>query len=181
MVYKKTKQKVRRVYSRGKSILNSNILKNPLIVGLAAGVAKNALEGKKIIDIENIKERISKVDGANPLIFLGLGILAKNPLITAIGLFRIIDPPNIEKNEEISQYSNVGENQELSQYLNIGENEESSEYSNIGETQELTGYSNVGESRKSVGYLNVRENEESTGYSNIGEIQKTEQKKRCVF
>ena len=99
MVYRKAKQKVRRVYSRSKSILGGNILKNPFIVGLAAGVAKNALSGKKIIDIENIKNRISKIDGTNPLIFLGLGLLAKNPLLTAIGLFGVVDPPDEEKKE----------------------------------------------------------------------------------
>ena len=103
MVYRKTKQKVRRVYSRSKSILGANILKNPYIVGIAAGIAKNAMSGKKIIDIESIKSRISKVDGTNPLIFIGLGLLAKNPLITAIGLFGIVDPPDhVEKNEELS-------------------------------------------------------------------------------
>ena len=137
MVYRKAKQKVRRVYSRSKSILNSNIFKNPIIIGLAAGVAKNALSGKKIIDIENIKNRISKVDGTNPLILLGAGILAKNPLLTAIGLFGIVDPPDVEKKEEISEYSNVGENEEISEYSNVGENEETSEYSNVGETQKI--------------------------------------------
>ena len=123
MVYRKAKQKVRRVYSRSKSIFGRDIFKNPIIVGLAAGAFKNALSGKKIIDVENIKERISKVDGTNPLIFLGIGILAKNPLITAIGLFRIIDPPNIEKNEELLRYSNIGESQENTEYSNIGETE----------------------------------------------------------
>ena len=135
MVYRKAKQKVRRVYSRGKSILGGDLLKNPLIVGLAAGAAKNALAGKKIIDIENIKKRISKIDGTNPLILFGLGILAKNPLITAIGLFGIVDPPDVEKKEELSEYSNIGENQEPSEYSNIGETEESTGYSNVGETQ----------------------------------------------
>ena len=157
MVYRKAKQKVRRVYSRSKSLFGGSIFKNPIAVGLLAGVAKNALSGKKIIDIENIKKRISKVDGTNPLILFGAGILSKNPILTAIGLFGIVDPPNIEKNEELSQYSNLGENQESIGYSNLGENEES------------TGYSNVGE------------NEEPAGYSNIGEIQKTEQKKRCVY
>jgi len=137
MVYRKAKQKVRRVYSRGKSIFSGDIFKNPYIVGLAAGVAKNALSGKKIIDIENIKKRISKVDGTNPLILLGAGLAMKNPLITAIGLFGIVDPPN-EKKEELSEYLNLGENQELSEYSNIGENEESSGYSNIGETEKIT-------------------------------------------
>jgi len=135
MVYRKAKQRVRRVYSRGKSILNSNIFKNPIIVGIAAGAAKNALAGKKIIDIENIKDRISKLDGTNPLLFVGLGMLAKNPLITAIGLFGMVDPPDVEKKEEQSEYSNVGENQEQSEYSNVGENQEQSEYSNVGENQ----------------------------------------------
>jgi len=136
MTYRKAKQKVRRVYSRGKSIFGGDIFKNPYIVGLAAGVAKNALSKKKIIDIENIKNRISKMDGTNPLILLGAGILAKNPLLTAIGLFGVVDPPD-EKKEEISMYSNIGEIQENAEYSNIGENEESAEYSNIGETEKI--------------------------------------------
>jgi len=136
MVYRKTKQKVRRIYSRSKSIFGGDLLKNPLIVGLAAGVAKNALSGKKIIDIENIKNRISKMDGTNPLIFLGLGLAAKNSLLTAIGLFGIVDPPDdIQKKEEISGYSNIGENEENIGYSNVGENEEPTEYSNIGEIE----------------------------------------------
>jgi len=138
MVYRKAKQKVRRVYSRGKSIFGGDILKNPIAVGLLAGVAKNALSGKKIIDIENIKNRISKMDGTNPLILFGAGILAKNPLITTIGLFSIVDPPDEEKKEEYIGYTNVGESQESEGYSNVGENEESVEYSNVGETEEIT-------------------------------------------
>jgi len=117
-------------------MLSGDLLKNPYFVGIAAGVFKNTLSGKKIIDVEDIKNRISKMDGTNPLIFLGLGLAAKNPLLTAIGLFGIVDPPDdIEKKEEISGYSNIGENQEQSQYSNIGENQEQSEYSNIGENE----------------------------------------------
>jgi len=138
MVYRKTKQRVRRVYSRGKSILSGDLLKNPYVVGIVAGVAKNALSGKKIIDIENIKNRISKVDGTNPLIFFGLGILAKNPLLTAIGLFGIIDPPEEEKKEEYIGYSNIGENEESVGYSNVGESQEQSEYSNVGEIEKTT-------------------------------------------
>ena len=137
MVYRKAKQKVRRVYSRGKSIFGGDILKNPYVVGIVAGVIKNAIAGKKIIDIENIKSRISKADGTNPLILLGAGILAKNPIITAIGLFGIVDPPDAEKKEEPSMYSNIGENEEMQEYSNVGENEEPAEYSNIGENEEI--------------------------------------------
>ena len=148
MTYRKAKQKVRRVYSRSKSIFGGDLLKNPYFVGIAAGVIKNTLVGKKIIDIENIKNRISKVDGTNPLILVGLGILAKNPLITAIGLFGVVDPPGEKKKEEQYRYSNIGESQEPSEYSNIGESQGPSEYSNIGESQEQSEYSNIGETRK---------------------------------
>ena len=122
MVHRKTKQKVRRVYSRSKSIFGGDILKNPYFVGIAAGVVKNTISGKKIIDIENIKNRISKLDGTNPLLFLGLGILTLNPALTAIGAYAVIDPPD-EKKEEYLEYSNLGETQESTGYSNIGENE----------------------------------------------------------
>ena len=135
MTYRKAKQKVRRVYSRGKSIFGGDILKNPYFVGIAAGAVKNAIAGKKIIDIENIKNRISKMDGTNPLILFGAGLAMKNPLLTAIGLFGIIDPPEEEKKEEICMYSNFGENGESAGYSNIGENGEPMEYSNAGENE----------------------------------------------
>ena len=138
MVYRKAKQRVRRVYSRSKSILGGDILKNPYMVGLAMGAIKNVLSGKKIIDIENIKKRISKADGTNPLILLGAGLVMKNPLITAIGLFGTVDPPDVEKKEELYKYSNIGENEESAGYSNIGENEEPAGYSNIGENEGIT-------------------------------------------
>ena len=61
------------------------------------------------------------MDGTNPLILLGAGILAKNPIITAIGLFGIVDPPDAEKKEEYIGYSNIGENEESAGYSNVGE------------------------------------------------------------
>jgi len=148
MTYRKAKQKVRRVYSRSKSIFNGDLFKNPYFLGIGAGIAKNALSGKKIIDFENIKKRISKMDGTNPLILLILGILAKNPIITGIGLFGIVDPPEEEKKEEHIGYSNVGENEESTEYSNVGENEESTEYSNVGENEEPAEYSNIGETQE---------------------------------
>ena len=148
MVYRKAKQRVRRVYSRGKSLFGGDFFKNPYILGIGAGIVNNALAGKKIIDIENIKKRISKVDGTNPMILFGLGILAKNPIITAIGLFGIVDPPDEEKKEKYIGYSNIGENEEIHEYSNVGENQEQSEYSNVGENQEQSEYSNVGETQE---------------------------------
>ena len=137
MVYRKTKQKVRRVYSRGKSIFGGGIFKNPAVIGTLAGVIKNAATGKKIIDIESIKQRISKVDGSNPLIFLWAGIAMRNPALTAIGAYALVDPPDAEKKEEISGYSNIGENEESPGYSDPGENEESAGYSNVGENEEV--------------------------------------------
>jgi len=75
------------------------------------------------------------MDGTNPLIFLGLGILAKNPALIAIGLYGAVDPPDEEKKEEYLGYSNVGESQESEGYSNVGETQESEGYSNIGEIQ----------------------------------------------
>jgi len=138
MVYKKAKQRVRRVYPHGKSILGGNILKNPIVVGLAAGGIKNALTEKKIIDFEDIKTRVSKMDGTNPLIFLGAGLLLGNPALTAIGAYAVIDPPGVRENQELVEYSNVGGNEESTEYSNVGGNEEPFEYSNVGETQEIT-------------------------------------------
>jgi len=148
MVYRKTKQRVRRVYSRGKSLFGGDILKNPYILGIGAGIVKNALAGKKIIDIENIKNRISKMDGTNPLLLFGLGVLTKNPLITAMGLFSVVDPPDEKKKEEHIGYPNIGEIQENAEYSNVGENEEPAEYSNAGENEEPAEYSNAGETQE---------------------------------
>ena len=70
---------------------------------------------------------------------LGAGLAMKNPLITAIGIFGIVDPPDdAEKKEELYMYSNIGENEEIHEYSNVGENEESTQYSNVGETEEIT-------------------------------------------
>ena len=137
MVYRKAKQKVRRVYSRSKSILGGDIFKNPLVVGILIGGIKNALTGKKIIDIESIKTRVLNMDGSNPAIFLGLGILTHNPALTAIGAYAVIDPPDTEKKEGYIGYSNVGEIQENTGYTNIGEGQENTGYSNIGENQKI--------------------------------------------
>ena len=72
------------------------------------------------------------------MIFLGAGLAMKNPIITAIGLFGIVDPPDdAEKKEEYTEYSNVGENKEIYEYSNIGENEESIGYSNVGENEKI--------------------------------------------
>ena len=61
----------------------------------------------------------------------------RNPALTAIGAYALIDPPDAEKKEELSGYSNIGESKENTEYSNIGESKENTEYSNIGETQKI--------------------------------------------
>jgi len=56
-------------------------------------------------------------------------------LLTAIGLFGIVDPPDEGKKEEYIRYTNVGESQESEGYSNVGENEKSVGYLNVGETE----------------------------------------------
>ena len=68
---------------------------------------------------------------------VGAGIISKNPLLTAIGLFGVVDPPDEEKKEEYIGYSNLGENEESIGYSNLGESQENTEYSNVGETQKI--------------------------------------------
>jgi len=66
-----------------------------------------------------------------------LGVLTKNPIITAIGMFGIVDPPDEKKKEEYIGYTNVGETQKSTEYSNVGESRESVDYSNVGENQEV--------------------------------------------
>jgi len=69
---------------------------------------------------------------------LGVGLAMKNPLITAIGLFGIVDPPDdAEKKEEYIGYSNIGENEEIQEYSNVGETQESTGYLDVGENEEI--------------------------------------------
>ena len=85
MTYRKAKQKVRRVYSRGKSLFSGDMFKNPLAVGLLTGVAKNALAGKKIIDIENIKKLFPVGDTiVQRYLNTDLGPIQKYDLIVAL-------------------------------------------------------------------------------------------------
>ena len=43
MAYRKAKQKVRRVYSRSKSIFGGDLLKNPYILGIGLGDRKSVV------------------------------------------------------------------------------------------------------------------------------------------
>ena len=86
--------RVKRTYARARGILGgSNILQNPIMVGVITAAAKNMINGQPPIDIQNIQRRITQPNAKNPLIYLLAGYFLKNKPLMAIGAFQIIDPP----------------------------------------------------------------------------------------
>ena len=86
--------KVKRTYTRARGILgNSNILQNPVAMGIIAGVAKNIINGQQPINVGNIQKRISQPNAKNPLLPLLIGYFLKNKPLMTIGMFQIVDPP----------------------------------------------------------------------------------------
>ena len=103
--------RVKRTYTRARGILGgSNILQNPIMVGVITAAAKNMINGQPPIDIQNIQRRITQPNAKNPLIYLLAGYFLKNKPLMAIGAFQITDPPvsdNIDtlSDEEIEALS----------------------------------------------------------------------------
>ena len=95
--------KVKRTYTRARGILgNSNILQNPIMIGIITAAAKNMINGQPPIDISSIQRRIMQPNAKNPLIYLLLGhFLHSKPLMT-IGAFQIVDPPVSEDVDDMS-------------------------------------------------------------------------------
>jgi len=111
--------KVKRVYTRARGILSgSNILQNPIMIGVITGAAKNMINGQLPIDVSSIQRRITQPNAKNPLIYLLLGhFLHSKPLMT-VGAFLTVDPPVSEgvddmSDEEIEALSEeIGEDEE---------------------------------------------------------------------
>ena len=99
---------VKRTYTRARGGL-SNILQNPIAIGMITGAIKNTINGQPPINIQNIQRRISQPNAKNPLIYLLAGYFLKNKPLIAIGAFQIIDPPaddiNTLSDEEIEALS----------------------------------------------------------------------------
>ena len=113
--------RVKRTYTRAKGILSgSNILQNPIMIGVIAGAAKNMINGQPPIDVSNIQKRITQPNAKNPLIYLLAGYLMKNKPLMAIGAFQIIDPP---ASDDIDMMSDE-EIEALSEEIEAGEEEE---------------------------------------------------------
>ena len=84
--------KVKRTYARARGGI-SNILQNPIAIGVITGAIKNTINGQPPINIQSIQRRISQPNAKNPLIYLLAGYFLKNKPLMTIGAFQIVDPP----------------------------------------------------------------------------------------
>ena len=105
----------KRTYTRARGGI-SNILQNPVAIGMITGAIKNTINGQSPINIQNIQRRITQPNAKNPLLYLLAGYFLKNKPLMAIGAFQIIDPPaddiNTLSDEEIEALSNEIEDDE---------------------------------------------------------------------
>ena len=95
--------RAKRIYTRARGILgNSNILQNPIMIGVIMGAAKNMINGQPLIDFQNIQRRVTQPNAKNPLIYMLLGHFLKSKPLMAIGAFQIVDPPVSEDIDDMS-------------------------------------------------------------------------------
>ena len=87
--------KVKRTYSRAKGGI-SNILQNPIAVGVITGVIKNMIYGQPPINIKSLQWRVTQPNAKNPLIYLLAGYFLKNKPLMAIGACLVVDPPVLD-------------------------------------------------------------------------------------
>ena len=93
--------KVKRAYTRARGGI-SNILQNPVAIGVITGAIKNTINGQPPINIQSIQRRLTQPNAKNPLIYLLAGYFFKNKPLMAIGAFQIIDPPASENVDDMS-------------------------------------------------------------------------------
>jgi len=101
--------RIKRTYTRARGGI-SNILQNPVVIGVITAAIKNTINGQPPINIQSIQRRITQPNAKNPLIYLLAGYFLKNKPLMAIGAFQIIDPPvsddiNTMSDEEIEALS----------------------------------------------------------------------------
>ena len=95
--------RAKRTYARARGILgNSNILQNPVAMGLMAGVVKNMINGQPLINVQSIQKRITQPNAKNPIVPLLLGYFLKNKPLMTIGVFQIVDPPAADDIDDMS-------------------------------------------------------------------------------
>ena len=105
----------KRTYTRARGGI-SNILQNPVMIGVITGAIKNAINGQPPINIQKLQRRITQPNAKNPLIYLLAGYFLKSKPLMAIGAFQIIDPPaddiDTMSDEEIEALSDEIEDDE---------------------------------------------------------------------
>ena len=84
--------RVKRTYTRARGGI-SNILQNPVAIGVITGAIKNTINGQPPINIPSIQKRISQPNAKNPLIYMLAGYFLKNKPLMTIGAFLVVDPP----------------------------------------------------------------------------------------
>ena len=95
--------KVKRTYTRARGILSdSNIIQNPVMVGVITAAAKNIINGQPPIDISSIQKRITQPNAKNPLIYFLLGHFLKSKPLMTVGAFLAVDPPVPEDVDDMS-------------------------------------------------------------------------------
>ena len=110
--------RVKRTYTRARGRLSgSNIIQNPIMIGVITGAANNVINGRPPIDVSSIQRRITQPNAKNPLIYLLLGHFLHNKPLMGIGAFLIVDPPVLEgvggmSDEEIEALSKENERSE---------------------------------------------------------------------
>ena len=113
--------RVKRTYARARGILSgSNILQNPIIVGVITGAVKNMINGQPPIDFQSIQRRVTQPNAKNPLIYLLLGHFLKSKPLMTVGAFLTVDPPVSEDVDNMSDE----EIEALSEEIEAGEDEE---------------------------------------------------------
>ena len=95
--------KVKRAYTRARGIMSgSNILQNPIAIGVITGAAKNMINGQPPVDFQSIQRRVTQPNAKNPLIYLLLGYFLKSKPLMTVGAFLTIDPPVLEDVDNMS-------------------------------------------------------------------------------
>ena len=93
--------KVKRTYTRARGGI-SNILQNPIMVGVITGAAKNMINGQPPIDFQSIQRRVTQPNAKNPLIYVLLGHFFKSKPLMTVGAFLTVDPPVSEDTDDMS-------------------------------------------------------------------------------
>jgi len=94
--------RVKRTYARARGVLSgSNILQNPIMVGIITGAIKNMINGQPPIDLKSIQRRITQPNAKNPLIYFLLGHFLKNKPLMTVGAFLTVDPPALEDTDDM--------------------------------------------------------------------------------